>query len=159
MDSGNLAERAGAADLIEARLEVDGFYSPTSRGSPWDWTHMGMYAYFGLAKCCNRSLTDKLPCCCCGNPKEYRCTQCDQAKHRLEGRPHPLVRTYPPPWKALQMCNGALMGFKAGVTVSDAARRHCRPRRISYRAAHGQYNAWRVACGVWRGVWRGLLAA
>ena len=43
MDSGNLAERPGAAMLIEERLNVDGFYSPTSRGTPWDWAHMGTY--------------------------------------------------------------------------------------------------------------------
>ena len=76
----------------------------------------GMYAFFGLAKCCNRKLTDKLPCCCCGNLKEYRCTQCDKTD-ALDGRPHPLIATFPPPWRGVQMCNGALIGFKAGVTA------------------------------------------
>ena len=77
---------------------------------------VGTYAYYGLSKCCNRTLSIKRPCCCCGLEDEpgYRgwCTQCEKIEP-LAGRPA-LAPARPEQWLDKPMCNGALLGFSAG---------------------------------------------
>ena len=42
MDTGDMPRRGDVLDRIVAAMGGDGFFSPTSPGSVWDWSHMGM---------------------------------------------------------------------------------------------------------------------
>eukprot|EP00040_Diaphanoeca_grandis_P043055 m.266818 g.266818 ORF g.266818 m.266818 type:complete len:437 (-) comp69507_c0_seq1:253-1563(-) len=106
VDSGNRLAMRGARNLLALRMQHSGFYSPSSPGSVWKWVHQGTMAYYGIAKCCNKTATDTRPCCCCTDLTEYRCTQCDT----VDGRP-PLTYAFPVDWMDKEMCNGALIAF------------------------------------------------
>jgi hypothetical protein len=107
VDSGNRLTAPLDPNAFDALLGDDGFYSPTSVGNPWQWVHMGMMAYFGLAKCCDESVAHTKPCCCCeGQEATTRCHACPA----VTGRPPPRS-THPRDWLEKTMCNGALIGF------------------------------------------------
>lgn len=70
---------------------------------------LARYAYYGLQKCSNRTLSIRAPACCCGVNNEYKCTQCETLPV-LVGRPA-LSMTRPQDWLDKPMCNGALVAF------------------------------------------------
>jgi hypothetical protein len=50
LDAGNVIEKENNLSAIVDVLGTTGFYSPISVGSPLNWTHPLMWAYFGVAK-------------------------------------------------------------------------------------------------------------
>eukprot|EP00040_Diaphanoeca_grandis_P027242 m.154606 g.154606 ORF g.154606 m.154606 type:complete len:413 (-) comp30897_c0_seq1:270-1508(-) len=105
LDSGAVMMKGRNISSLFERITRTGFYSAVSRGSIFMFVHVGLFAHFGFAKCCNEFDLSKLKrgCCCCGEEqsKYARCIQCDEE----------LVPADMEFWRSVTMCNGAIIGF------------------------------------------------
>jgi hypothetical protein len=103
----------------------DGFYSAVSRGTTFQFVHVGTWAHLGLAKCCN-AVDRGGPCCCCSGWSKA-CMQCGPtAEHRVTsklaadesqevwGEVKVLTEANMTWWRSVAMCNGAIIGFSRG---------------------------------------------
>mmetsp|Transcript_26662 Transcript_26662/g.80043 ORF Transcript_26662/g.80043 Transcript_26662/m.80043 type:complete len:257 (-) Transcript_26662:125-895(-) len=114
--AGDRSSKSGGTPDGLAQIGV-GFFSPTSPGNPWQWVHMGTFAHFGLAKCCDEAVSQTKPCCCCTESERkisVRCHRCEP----IRGRPA-LRLTHPTRWLGRTMCNGALIGFSRSGLAYD----------------------------------------
>jgi len=106
LDSGAVMLKGRKISTLFSQIKRDGFFSSPSRGSIFMFIHIGMFAHYGEAKCCNKIDANSMrrACCCCGetNPTFTRgCLQCspDLTPSKMDF------------WRETTMCNGAIIGF------------------------------------------------
>lgn len=97
----------------KAMRDGDGFYSAPSRGTPFQFVHVGTWLQLGIRKCCNtadvpisRQSSSGRACCCCmtyASEWSHPCLNCTSAIT--------LVDANMTHWRNVNMCNGAIIAF------------------------------------------------
>jgi len=108
--------RTALAHVQRQIMKGDGFYSAPSRGTPYQFVHVGTWLHFGLRKCCNNVDSprgSRESCCCCGATASRPCMNChDQSQmSNSSNTPKSLVDANMTAWRQVYMCNGAIIGF------------------------------------------------